>query len=187
MDWSRFLTILLYKICQNAWEMWVNSSFKVQPQILSWIYFWPLMWPTRNINIVLKHCCWENKSPLKLVILQTASSFPPGFPYILLYSFTFTRLTRPTAEKHPHSMGLPPSCFTVGTVCLWNWTFSHIACIDSTMLFINLFVEFSWCSFWPGLVTEPCIYTTISFTALRWSPFTVRLLKPTGCSSDDLD
>ena len=46
---------------------------------------------------------------------------------------TFTRLPAPAAKEHPHSMMLPPPCFTMGTACLW-WC--AVAGIRQTYLLI---------------------------------------------------
>ena len=67
--------------------------------------------------------CWKiNRSPsLRSRALWSRLSSRMSL-YIAAFIFpSLTSLPVPAAEKHPHSMMLPPPCFTVGMVLAWCW------------------------------------------------------------------
>lgn len=90
-----------------------SSSYVRRDQVQSHIYLglgfgWvtPECFPG-SFNVLL-----ENKPPPKLnkIVLQHLSMFSS-------FHSTFTSLPGLSAEKHPHTMMLPPPCFTEGMVC----------------------------------------------------------------------
>ena len=100
--------------------------------IVNWIEVQTLTWPIQDIyTFVFKPflCGFrfvfgvvvllENKSPKSHFSCRLQKVFLQVLCCIHFHS-TFTTLSGPAADKHPHSMMLLPPCFTVGMVCFWR-------------------------------------------------------------------
>ena len=94
------------------------------------VQIWALAGPLKDIHIVvLKPLLCYLGSVLWVVVLledepspqsEVQSALKHGIikdvSAALIFPSTLTSLPVPAAEKHPHSMMLPPPCFTVGMV-----------------------------------------------------------------------
>ena len=125
----------LLKLSQVGWGASLHSYFQVSQEMFDLVQVRALAGPLKDIQKPvpkpLQHClgcvlrvlgslsCWKVnlRSSLRFWSLWSRFSsrislyFAPFiFPSIL------TSLSVPAAEKHPHSMMLPPPCFTVGMV-----------------------------------------------------------------------
>ncbi len=59
----------------------------------------------------------EGKPSAQSEVLSTLEKvFIQDIPVLFIFPSIATSRPVPAAEKHPHSMMLPPPCFTVGTV-----------------------------------------------------------------------
>ena len=80
----------------------------------------------------------QNRFSSKIVLYLAPSIFPS----------TQTSFPVPAEEKHPHSMMLPPPCFTVGMVCS-GWC----AVFSATCSILHLGQKLQ---FWSHLTRAPC-------------------------------
>ena len=120
------------KLCQVGWEVMLHSYFQVSPEMFDGVQVQALARPLKDIQRLVPKpllCCLECvlmvivllegepspqaevQSALEQVSSRIALYFSPFiFPSIL------TSLPVPATEKRPHSIMLPPPCFTVGIV-----------------------------------------------------------------------
>ncbi len=100
--------------------------------MLNWVYVRALAGPFKNSHgVVVKpllhyfSCVLrvivllEGKPSAQSEVLSTLEKFSSRISlYLAAFIFPSIATSRPVpaAEKHPHSMMLPPPCFTVGTV-----------------------------------------------------------------------
>ena len=117
------------KLHQVGWGVSVHSHFQISPEVFNQVQVWALAGPLKDIYrvvpkpLLLSWLCaqgrWNmNLCPsLRFRVLQSRFSSRMSL-YIATFIFPsiLTSLTVPVAEKHPHSMMLPPPCFTVGMV-----------------------------------------------------------------------
>ena len=97
--------------------LWLGHSY-------TWIFF------DLNHSIVALAVCLGSLSCWKVNLFPSLKSFAASHRFscrIALYlapsilPSTLTSFPVPAEEKHPHSMRLPPPCFTVGMVCSGWW------------------------------------------------------------------
>ena len=112
--------------------MSLHSYFQVSPEMFNLVQVWALAGPLKDIQrLVLKtllHCLGcvfrvvvllEGEPSPQSEVLSTLEVFINVISlYFELFIFPaiLTSLPFNAPEKHPHSMMLPPPCFTVGMV-----------------------------------------------------------------------
>ena len=132
-----FLFAAPLKLHQVGWEVSVHSHFQISPEMFNRILVWALAWPLKDIHrVVLKPLLWYLGCVLRVVVLLKDEPSPqsevksaleqvfiqdPGYIAAFIFPSILTSLPVPAAEQHPHSMMLPPPCFTVGMVLAWWW------------------------------------------------------------------
>jgi hypothetical protein len=110
------------KLCQVEWGASQHSYFQVSPEMFEWVEVGALAGPLKDIETFPEATpvlsCWKvNLSPSRITCyrtLRTSRIFLYFAPFIL--PSILTNLPVPAAEKLPHSIMLPPPCFTVGMV-----------------------------------------------------------------------
>ena len=120
------------KLHQVGWGVSVPSHFQISPKMFNRVQVWLWLGHSRTFTelsqshsfVILAVClgslsCWKmnlrpslrSRALLEQVFIKDLSVHC----WIHLSSI-LTSLPVPAAEKHPHSMMLPPPCFTVGMV-----------------------------------------------------------------------
>ena len=124
------------KLHQVGWKASVHSHFQISPEMFNRIQsglwlghsrtFIDLSW-SHSFEI-LALClgslpCWKmNRRPsLRSRALWSRFSARMSLYIAAIFPSILTSLPVPGTEKHPHSMMLPPPCFTVGMVLPWWW------------------------------------------------------------------
>ena len=137
---------------------WFKYFFQVQWQTLYCIEIWTNTRSPRSIQdtkiVLYKPCmcsfgaivllCWRTNFKAQVSENYMKVSSRIFFAAFILYS-TLTSLPGPAVEKHPHSIMLPPPCFTVG-MAKWWCVVVPILTVSSTTNFvlIHLFFTCLW-------------------------------------------
>ena len=118
------------KLCKVGWGTSVNSHFQGSLEMFNWIHARALAGPLKDIHPLL-HCLGcvlrvivllvNLRSSLRSWALRTRFSLRIALCFApFSFPSTLTSPQVPAAKKHPHSMMLPPPCFTIGIVlCRW--------------------------------------------------------------------
>ena len=120
------------KLCQVGWGVSLHSHFHVSPEMFDRVQVRALDGPLEDIHRLvpkpLLRCLGcvlrvvvllEGEPSLQSEVLIALEQVHQGSLCTLLCSSfprSWTSLPIPAAEKHPHSMMLPPPCFTTGIV-----------------------------------------------------------------------
>ncbi|XP_051533408.1 mitogen-activated protein kinase kinase kinase kinase 6 isoform X1 [Myxocyprinus asiaticus] len=120
------------RLCQLGWGPLVDSHFQVSPEMFDWVQVQALAGPLKDIHrVVPKPLLRCLGCVLRVIVLlegepSAQSEVLSALDHVLLrislyfaaFSFPSTLTSPPVSapEKHPHSMMLPPPCFTVGMV-----------------------------------------------------------------------
>ena len=113
------------KLCQVGWGALLHSYFQVSPEMLDWVQVRALAGPSRTFRdlsrshscVILAVClgllsCWKVNLRPSLRFWALWNRFSSRISSFIFPSI-LTCLPVAAAEKHPHSMMLPTSCFTV--------------------------------------------------------------------------
>ena len=158
--------ILLCRRSQ-ALSSWIYSYFKVSLEMFDWVQVWAPAGPLKDIHrLDLKPLLCYLGCVLRVVVLLEGEPSPQRswahwsrfsstislYFALFIFPLILTSLSVPAAEKHPHSMMLPPPCFTVGMVPghLQTWCLafgpnsSILVSLDQIILFLMVGESFTW-------------------------------------------
>ena len=141
----------------------------------------PLM---RCLGCVLKVIVLLEGEPLpQSEVLSALEQVSSRISLVLKFIFAYntTSIPVPPAEKHTHSMMLPPQCFTVGMVPGFLQTSSILVSSDQRILFLMV-----WESFWCLLANSMTKWVVMCL--LQRSGFRLATLpwRPDWCSAAEM-